>query len=358
MKRGSKSRGRSVVEKIRVEELTPGMELARDVEYKYGSIIIPRGSILDEKNISRLQEMEINVVHVLKQDEDQLQKNMTTIKNIEDNYQKSTLQMSEIFKKVRQKQKIEGKEVKEITHEITVLGDDKDMIDVLTRIRDADEYTYHHLLNVGILAYMFGNWLNFDEERCLHLAQSGLLHDIGKARIPDSILNKPGQLTENEYEIIKKHALYSYKMAVDLDFVAPETARGVLTHHERYNGSGYPLQLKEGSIPLFGRILAIVDTFDAVTAERIYQPSSSPFAAIKLFHEETLGAFDFSLVNIFLDNIPDYFVREKVILNDGRKAEVVFINPRHPDKPIIKVDDNYIDLYNNGDLDIESLSEN
>ncbi|MFW5890788.1 MAG: HD-GYP domain-containing protein, partial [bacterium] len=221
--------------------------------------------------------------------------------------------------------------------------------------RQEDQYTYSHLLNVGMMAYMFGNWLGLDQKDSIQLTQAGLLHDIGKAFIPDEILNKPDRLNDKEYEEIKKHTIYGYRMAQKNKEISNKICQGILTHQERYDGSGYPLKLKGKKIPLFGRILGIIDTFDAITADRVYQPASSPFKAIKLFDQETLGAFDYNLVKIFLNKIPNYFVQEKVKLNDGREAEVVFINPRHPERPIIKLEDNYIDLYKNSNIEIVKL---
>ena len=256
---------------------------------------------------------------------------------------------------MRNKEDIEYEEVKNLTYEVTTLGNDKDMIDLLTKIREADQYTYSHLLNVGMMAYMFGNWLDLDPENSIKLTQAGLLHDIGKAKIPDKILNKPDTLTDEEYEKIKKHTIYGYKMVKKNKKISDSISQGILTHHERFNGEGYPLGIKKGKTPLFGRILGIIDTFDAITADRIYQKGSSPFEAIKLFHKGSIGAFDYKLVNIFLNKIPNYFVNEKVLLNDGREAEVVFINPRHPDQPVININGDYIDLYKNSSIEIEKL---
>ena len=111
------------------------------------------------------------------------------------------------------------------------------------------------------------------------------------------------------------------------------------------DGSGYPDALKGQDIPLFGRILAIVDTFDAITAERNYQKKSSPFKAIKVFVQEDLTHFDHKLKTIFNENIPNLFLQERVLLSNGQEGRVFFINPRHPEMPVVKVEDKHIDLY-------------
>ena len=343
---------------ISVINLEPGMKLANDIEYDYGGILLPAGTILDQKKITRIRKLNYKFVFVYNEDEETIEENLEKTKNIENRYREDMDQMETMFKRIRKEEKIEYNDVKEMTKEVTTLGDDQEMIDLLTKVRDTDEYTYSHLLNVGILAYMFGNWLNLSKDRCMKLTNAGLMHDLGKAKVPNEILNKPDKLTEEEYEKMKKHTIYGFEMARKVENISDETARGILTHHERYNGTGYPLRMKGKKIPLFGRILAIVDTFDAMTANRIYQPGCSPFDAIKLFREETFGEFDYDLLKIFLEKMPNYFINEKVILNDGKEAEVIFINPRHQDTPIIKIDDMFIDLYKNDELKIESLADN
>ncbi|MGM0411066.1 MAG: HD-GYP domain-containing protein [Bacillota bacterium] len=341
---------------IEISNLQAGMKLADDIEHDYGGILLPAGTILDESKIERLKHLNYNYVYVYDEDEKEIKNNLEKTKNSEFKYRKNMDKMQAVFYRVRHSDEIRYEDIQEMTDEVKSLGNEQEMINLLTKVRDTDEYTYSHLLNVGILAYMFGNWLDLDKEKITNLTKAGLIHDLGKTKIPDKILNKPDNLTEEEYEKMKNHSIYGYEMAKKANKISDETARGVLTHHERYNGKGYPLGMKGEKIPLFGRILAIVDTFDAITANRIYHPACSPFDAIKLFREETFGEFDYNLLKIFLDKMPNYFVNEKVILNDGREAEIVFINPRQQDTPIIKVGDNYIDLYMNENLKIERLA--
>ncbi|MFW5985422.1 MAG: HD-GYP domain-containing protein [Halanaerobiaceae bacterium] len=343
--------------KLSTNNLKQGYRLARNVKHKYGSIVLPAETILDKEKIHRLQRMDLKQVTVYREQKEKREKNIEKNKNLEKNYYLSVNEVDSMFHQIKEKEKIAVTRINDLIDKITNLGQDNEMIDLLIKLRNANKYPYHHLLNMGILGYMFGKWLNLNKKRCIDLTYAGLLHDAGMAFIPENILYKPGNLTKKEYEKIKQHPKKGYKLVENLNFISRETAQGILTHHERYDGSGYPLHLEGENIPLFGRILAIIDTFNALTSERVYQPRISPFEAIKLFREDTLGAFDYNLVDIFLRKIPDYFVNKKVFLNDGREAEVVFINPRHPDKPIVKINDQYIDLYQNKEIKIEGLSK-
>ena len=343
------------LKKIMINKLTPGMKLARDVDYSYGGKLLLAGTILDKHKINRLKKNNYKYIFIFDEGKERIEENIEKIEKVEADYQEKRKHIKSVFKRVKKDKEISYKEIQNLSEEVTNIGNDKDIINLLTKVRKVDQYTYSHLLNVGMLAYMFGNWLGLKDEKRLELTQAGLLHDLGKAYISDDILNKPGELTKSECEEMKKHTIYGYKMVRKVDSISETACRGILTHHERYNGSGYPLKIKGKKIPFYGRVLGIVDTFDAMTADRVYKKGKSPFKAIKLFQEETVGSFDIRLAKIFLEKIPNYFKDEKVILNNGKKAKIVFINPRHPNKPIIEIDDSYIDLYKNDDLDIQKL---
>lgn len=340
---------------VRVDEIEPGMKIAGDIEFDFGGILIPAGTILDKRKINKLKKLGTKYVYIFDEDADSIKENYDRISNTVENYNKSLSKAGRLYKRFRNEEKIEYEEIKELTFEVTTLGDDQDMIDLLTKVKNRDPDLFSHSVNVGILATLFGEWLGLEEERSHHLTQSGLLHDVGKLQIPDEILEKPGALTEEEEDILNDHPVFGFKMTEKIDGMTKEIARGVLSHHENYDGTGYPLGTKGKSIPLFGRVLAIVNQFDILISGYNDQTRISPFQAIKIFREESFGVFDYELLTTFLDKIPYYFINEKVVLSDGREAKVVFINPKNPDRPIIEVDDNYIDLYNNEDINIIRL---
>ncbi len=342
--------------KIKPENLKAGMKLAKDIDYKFGSVFLPQNTILDTHKIKRLCQMpEVDEVNVYDEKENELRENLDEVRDIELEYQSTRDKTKLIFERFKYGNKIKYGEINNLTDDITSLGNEQEMMTLLTKVREVDQYTYNHLINVGMFSYMFGSWLGLSEEKNKKLAQAGLLHDIGKAHIPDKILNKPGKLTKKEYEKMKKHTIYGYNMSREFQQISEAVSQGILTHHERYDGSGYPLGLKGKKIPLFGRILGIVDTFDAMTAERVYKPCSSPFKVVKLFIEKDIRAFDYQLVNVFLDRLPNYFVNKKVELEDGREGTIVFVNPQKPDKPVLKVGNEYIDLFKNNEVEIKRI---
>ncbi|MGM0415225.1 MAG: HD-GYP domain-containing protein, partial [Bacillota bacterium] len=300
--------------KINVENLEPGMKVARDIENNFNAIFIPAKTVLKEEYIRKIKELGYEFINIIIEKEEAYRENIEKKKLIDKSYKENTGKVKALFDKVKKDKKLEYNEIKGLVVEANRLSHDMEILDLLNMVRTVDEYTYTHSLNVGILANMFAEWLGFDDKNRITLTLAGLLHDIGKARIPDKILNKPDTLTPNEFEEMKKHTIYGYEMLRNVDEIAKEVKRAVISHHEHYNGDGYPFKFNSKKIPLFGRIIAIVDAFDAITADRVYKTKSSPFRAIEIFAREEVTHFDPGLKEVFLEYLPNYFIRENVIL--------------------------------------------
>ena len=331
------------------------MKVAKDIENDSNGIFITAQTILKEEYISRINELNYEFIYIIIEKEENYERNIENKERIDKTYKENKDKVKNLFNKVKRDKKLEYTEIKDLVVEANKLSNDMEILDLLNMVRTVDEYTYSHSLNVSILANMFSNWLDFDDRNRIMITLSGLLHDIGKARVPDKILNKPDTLTPEEFKEMKKHTIYGYEMIQNINEIPGEVKKAVISHHEHFNGEGYPFQFKSNKIPLFGRIIAIVDSFDAITANRVYKSKSSPFRAIEIFVQEEVTHFDPGLKEVFLDHIPNYFIRENVILNDGRMAEIVYINPFKPESPIVKIFDQYVDLAKESSLKIKEL---
>jgi len=150
------------------------------------------------------------------------------------------------------------------------LKDNTTTLTFLNSIRDKNPYMYAHPANVAFLSFVIGRWLHLDSLKLGNLVRTGLLHDIGKAKIRDSLLNKPDTLSLDEMEKLKSHPVIANKILESVNLFDSEVLQGVVFHHERMDGTGYPLGLSGVKINLFSRIIAIADTFDAITATKTY----------------------------------------------------------------------------------------
>lgn len=337
---------------MKVVDLATGMIIDQEIRSEFGGVLIPPETELNRHLITQLKNMDIKEVKVKSKKD--IKEKINKKKIAREKYQQNLEGFSETYKKAYYMKKVEFKTVRSLSEEAMEISDYLNLEDTLKMTRDISNYTYSHSLHVGILANKFGKWLHLNESRLYNLTTAALLHDIGKSRIKKEILTKPEALSAEEYEEVKKHSQYGYQLLKKSNRFSKSIMAGILTHHERYDGSGYPLGLKAKKIPLFGRIIGICDTFDALTTERPYQKSVSPFTAIKML-EEDFNSYDHKLKSLFIEKVPYSLIGDQVELSNDQIATIVFINPVHPESPIVKVKDNYIDLNDESDLIIKSL---
>jgi HD-GYP domain-containing protein (c-di-GMP phosphodiesterase class II) len=196
-------------------------------------------------------------------------------------------------------------------------------LQLVSRMREADESSYTHALQVGVLLASFGRELGFSREELTHLGQVGLLLDVGKLRINQRILNKRGNLTPKEFDEVKRHVQYGLEIVESSAVAHPDVVAGVAQHHERLNGSGYPRGLKDEEISPIGKMAGIVDAFSALTSIRPYAEPLSPYAAMQQLQSWTDTYFNAGLVELFIQAIGIFPVGTLVELSTGELAVVL-----------------------------------
>ena len=199
----------------------------------------------------------------------------------------------------------------------------KDALILLTRIRQKDEYTLMHSISVGSLVLSFCNYAKIPHDRTLNFAGGALFHDIGKTLIPLSILNKPGKLTDLEFEEMKRHAEYSAEVMKSAEKIPHEAFDMGLHHHERYDGSGYPHGLKGDEIGFGSQIAAICDVYDAITSNRCYRDGMDSILALRKLYEWSSYHFNKDLTYQFIRCVGVYPIGTCVRLESGLIGVVV-----------------------------------
>jgi len=208
---------------------------------------------------------------------------------------------------------------------------------LLSKLHHYDDYTLRHSLNVSLLSLIFGSHLGMEREGLRRLAFAGLYHDVGKFRIPLEILNKPGRLSEREFEVMKHHSLIGFDMLKNQPGLTEDVLLGVLHHHERYDGKGYPKQLKADEKDPFSRILTIVDIFDALTSDRAYKKAYTPHESLKAMFAWRNESFHPGLLEKFVECFGVYPPGSFVRMTDQTYGLVVVARPEHPARPVVKV---------------------
>jgi len=199
----------------------------------------------------------------------------------------------------------------------------RDALVSLCQIKDNDNYTYTHSLNVAILIVAVANSLKYPVDRLVEIGMGGLLHDIGKMRVPESILNKPGRLTDTEFAMMKRHPEFGVESILDQRGIADITKKVVLQHHERYNGKGYPFGIKGERIHEVGLISAIADVYDALTSERVYKAALTPQKALAMIFRNSDKEYSNKIVEQFTRLMGIYPVGSFVKLTTGEMGVVV-----------------------------------
>jgi putative nucleotidyltransferase with HDIG domain len=244
--------------------------------------------------------------------------------------------INSILEDIRIGKSIETTEAKNTVESmINSLIDDNNALLCLTKLKSHDEYTVSHSINVSILALAFGRQMNLSREEIEILGLGALLHDIGKMKIPPEILNKPGKLTDEEFEIMKNHVLLAVEVLENTRDFPRAAYEPVLQHHEKISGKGYPKGLKNGQIGLFGKILSIVDVYDAMTTDRVYRKATPPHEALKWIYEGSGKDFEKEMVEHFIKTIGIFPIGTQVEINRSDIGMVISTNPENVLKPDI-----------------------
>lgn len=350
-----------ITRKISSKDLKPGMILAKDIiinDLKLLSKGLEITSQIADKIKTQfpLTTICIYVEDNPKNEELFKKRNSVKFKKTQEQFLHLTKAAESLFSKTIKSDIVNMQDVRLICD--TVINELNDAGIVLKNIIEnekIDSYLYRHSINVATLCALMGKWLKLDEKEILLLTYGGMLHDIGKCRIPYKILNKPGPLTNEEYLTCQDHTKYGYEIVKKIPYLNPSVAIGVLLHHERQDGSGYPLGLKGDKIPLFAKIISIADIFDAMTSNRVYKPRICPLDVLAEISDEIFSKLDPAISTVFLSNITNYYIGEIALFNDGRLGKIIKLDINNITQPWVEVDGELIDLSKNKNLKIDDI---
>ena len=359
------------MKRLSITQLVPGMTVAEDVYDLDHELLIQKGTILTDKLITKLDLYGIltifveDIIQPVRPAEDSTDTELSYSERIKSSPEFQLFKTDfendvELFREnmnlvIQKNTSLDVNTLLKNTMAIVANHSGSiSILDMLQNMREYDDSTYTHSLNVALICNVFAGWLHFSQEDIELATLCGLFHDIGKLCIPDSIIKKPDRLTNEEYDVIKTHTIEGYKILQNQP-VNDHIKNAALMHHERCDGSGYPFGLTGNRIDKFAKIVSIADVYDAMTAARVYRGPLCPFTVIDIFEKEGLQKYESEYILCFLKNVVLTYIGQRVRLTNGQEGDVVFINPQQLSRPMIKCGDTFVDLSKQKDIAIERL---
>lgn len=366
------ARSIALMKRLSITQLIPGMIVAEDVYDLEHELLIEKGTVLTDKLITKLDLY--GILTIFAEDVVPSDRRSESSPDSGETSYSERIKSSPEFQLFREDFENEVNLFRENMNLVIQKNTDLDvktllqntlaivanhsgsisLLDMLQNMREYDDSTYTHSLNVALICNILAGWLKLSDDEVELATACGLFHDIGKMMIPYSIIAKPGKLSDEEFATIKKHPTLGYQLLLSQD-VDEHVKNAALMHHERNDGSGYPLKLKGNQIDPYARIVAIADVYDAMTAARCYRGPLCPFRVIETFEAEGFQKYDVSILLPFLQNVVNSCLQNRCLLSDGRKGTIIYINKEKLSRPVVQCGDEYVNLADLPDVEIVKL---
>ncbi|BBF44667.1 response regulator protein-CheY-like nd an HD-GYP domain [Lachnospiraceae bacterium KM106-2] len=363
--------------KILVSLAKPGMKVAENVYTPSNILISPKGTTLTDYIIDRfrsysIESISIEIPHKNPSSKPETQhfndksrdsstysnriRSSKEFKQFHKEYDESIDDFKNQMNSIIQKNdKINSEHLLEETSKlINTSRNGFHLFHMIHNLRNYDDMTYAHSINVSLICNIIGRWIGYSNEDIDLLTLAGLLHDIGKLMMPQSIISKPEPLTPEEYNLIKTHPVQGYNLIRNCA-LDNRIKRAILEHHERCDGSGYPYGKKSAKIHDFSKIVAIADVYDAMTATRVYRKGLCPFDVIEHFEHDGMLRYDVKFLTPFLHGVVQTYMNNSVMLNNGHIGKIIMLNTNSLSKPIVQVDNQFIDTSKDRSVRIQNI---
>lgn len=348
--------------RVHVLDLINGDRLTNDTFNSYGLHVLSKGTIVNNQEISRLFQHQIDYVDI----EDRVTEEIKTrilentvnpkwLPTMQPIYENAVKNFEGLFTKALNQGKVEDEEVSSMLQPLlNNLQMERDVVSMLLLLNTDDDYTYQHSVQVGMLSYYLAAWVGFSNEEAVQIGKAGFLHDIGKCQLQAEVLNKPGKLTDEEYEEVKKHTIYGHDI-ISNSFDEPYLAIGALQHHERIDGTGYPNGLLGDEIHPVAKIISVADIYSAMISERVYRQKRDLLFVLKELYRMSFNKLDPHTTHTFIKHMMPNFIGKRVKLVSGEIGIIIMTHPSEFFRPLIQIDDQFIDMSIERDYEIEHV---
>ncbi|SDC71835.1 MULTISPECIES: HD-GYP domain-containing protein [unclassified Candidatus Frackibacter] len=321
--------------KVLTEDLEPGMKVAKTLYLSDGRVLLNAGVILKDSYIDRLKKKDIPALFIA--DESLPEVEIPEVISDQTRLETSKL-LRECMNDIELGNELNSRKIKKAVNEmVDELTSKRHVIVHLNDIRAYDDYTFGHSVNVTALSILTGISLGYNKLELRDLGVGSLLHDVGKTFVDDSILLKPGRLTDEEFKEVQKHSKKGYDIVKDAEGISMPSAHIAYQHHEKYNGTGYPRGLKGDEIIEFAQIVTVADVYDAITTDRVYRNAMPAHEALHVLEDMMQAELNPDIAQTLFKNIAIYPIGSLVELNTGEAGLVVDVNKEDLSSPVVRI---------------------
>jgi putative nucleotidyltransferase with HDIG domain len=322
-----------------------GKRVNKNIYNELGTLVLPNLRVLTKKDIRLLSQQ-----HVDLSDDDV---EPISIHHLVD---AAITEVRDLFDHARNLGEIPFVDVRDkIVPMIINMSNHPNLNQILRQLEVYDEYVYRHSIGVALLSKLIGKARGLNESQLQELTTAGFLHDIGKAKIPGAILNKPGRLSDEEYELVKEHTVYGYEIIKQSPGIPELYAYVALQHHEREDGSGYPFGLMGCDIDVYSKIVAVADVFHAMVSKRVYKNPVPFYQVLKEMSDNVYGALDPAITLSFLKRFMDMLIGNTVALSNGNEGKIIMVSAQNPVHPVVEINGHYVDLSKEQGIHMERI---
>jgi len=357
---------------ISVADVKPGSKIIKDVITPLGGTLFTKGKVLLPRDMDILQaflieQVEIEGSEVEPKAADPLKTQLKTVpvKGAALVSEKSHTPLHNEYDKMLGLIKSSYRSITALTLPIYELRSqleamivhikDYQVLKFVPRQLNEQDYNYHNAVLSALTSYKIAQWCNYPQKDWMQAAFAGLLHDIGNAKVDPAILQKAEPLSNAEREEVRRHTTYGYQLLRNVTAINEGVKLAALQHHEKIDGSGYPLHMEGSQIHFYAKIVAVADIYHAMTRERAYRKAQSPYLVLEQILKESFGKLDPVIVQTFIQKTTELYNGTKIRLSDGRHGEIIFSDRSNPTRPMVQVEGTIVNLALERDLYIQEI---
>ncbi|MEX1029529.1 MAG: HD-GYP domain-containing protein [Paenibacillaceae bacterium] len=343
---------------ISVTQVKVGDKIIQDVMTHKNNLLMSKGTVVSERELEVLRAFLIAKVHIESENgaADQVESSASGDSNEQSNqlsrsalafykaYDNMTTLLKRVFSLAYSSGTIPVLDVRNGLETLISHINAYNLVSFRPAKYHSQDYLIHHSIKTSLTSYVLAKWIGFTQKDLIPIALGGLLHDIGNAKIDSSSMMKPSLLTYAEYEEIKRHTALGYQILKNVAGFNEGSKLTALQHHERLDGSGYPLGLKGDTIHPYSRVVAIADIYHAMTSPRMHHKGMSPYLVMEELSNESFGKLDPVYVQTFIHKVTQFHTGMIVKLSDNRIGEIVFSQREHPTRPWVNVNGVIVNL--------------